>query len=617
MDAVTLSAAQTDARKKYAAHERGNIATRIFGGRMGTLTLAGLGTEQVTAELQTDFDAVRPIFANTDPAFSRAARLVAASAPATVADANNSAGSWTSGTKGGQTRIYLAGAPAAAERVAYTTTDWIPVASVPRTDTPGAKPLVTIRAVFAAGSGIPVYGNGTDDFTNWATRSDGRKWIARRQQVEAVNTPSNFTSTTNVSQSPIVGIQYLARGKVVTVMGVGDSITDGRSTYLGEGFILPAVEELTATDLAVEYANIGWSGQAMNTFAERAIDALESDVVRPDILVMPVGSPNDPGNSTITAAHLATWRSKRARLEAAARRAGVPVVLWTMLPVNTAVNNWGASDSIRRDYNTEQLARKGILIADTAAAVSGTVTGGQTQMTSESQSDGIHPNAAGNALLKAVVKPVIAEAIRHTLGNKPPASTRAAFPAFQVIDADAHVTQSGTWVYAATSNDGAWTLAAPAQGRPDGQLYVIKVRDTARKLVLSGGTFFYGALTPSTLTIQPGQTAVLVPAGSSWDVLFLSPTVTKRVTVQAGATYTLTREMALAVASGSTATWTLPAVAGHEGVEFLIKNRGSGDLTVQCAGTDKLYTTAQIDNVTVTPGSTLRLICDGVLWLVV
>ena len=388
----------------------GNTATRLFGGRMGTVDNSTAQTYQITAELQADFDAVRPIFASTDTNISHAIRQVTASTPSTAADLNNSTGTWVQGLKAGLGRIYADIAPATG-RIAYTTTDWIYLPSTPRTDG-GKKPLVAIRAYFNNSSTLPAYGNGTDSFTNWATRTDGRIWAARQQAGLYTTSPSGFTSTTNTSQSPIVGIQYLTRGKVITVGAVGDSITDGRGTYLGEGFVMPATEALSTPRVAVEYMNCGWSGQNMAIFSERAIDILQSPI-RPDIMVMPAGSPNDtPG--TITTDQINAMRGQRARVQRAAKAYGVPLVLWTWLPTSTDVRNYGTSDSLRTSYNAEVLAQDGreFIVADTSTAFSGATVGGQVQIASGLTSDDIHPNDTGNATLTPLLKTALQRAMR-------------------------------------------------------------------------------------------------------------------------------------------------------------------------------------------------------------
>lgn len=388
----------------------GNIGTRVFGGRMGTYNNTTASTFQLTMEVAQDFDSIRVIFANTQTNLSDATVNVSASVMSSIADPNNAGGTWATVTKGALSRIATAISPGA-NRIGYTVTDWIPLSSIARTDG-GTFPLVVIRAYISANPVLPVYGNGTDDFTNWASRTAGHKCVSRAMTGDGITTPANFVSTTNISQNPVVGIQYAARGRVITVMGVGDSITEGRGTYLNEGFILPACEALSSTSgTAIEYSNAGWNGQTMAQFTERAIDLLESHI-RPDVLVLPSGSPNDQV-TTVTAAEILTFQSFRARILSTCQKVGTRLVLWTWLPSNAAIRPYGSSDALRVADNTAVLGlnARGILVADTSTAFSGVTTSGQVQILSGASSDDIHPNDTGNALLRDVLEPVLRRAL--------------------------------------------------------------------------------------------------------------------------------------------------------------------------------------------------------------
>lgn len=592
------------------------VATRIFGGRMGTINNTTAKTYQVTTELAQHFDAVRVLFANTDLLVSPAMRAVAVSVMASNADLNNASGTWVTATRNAMSRVYAELAPGTG-RIAYTATDWISISSVVRTDG-GTKPLVAARAFMQTSANLPVYGDGVDNFTNWATRTDGRIWAARHQDGLAVT--SGFTDTTNRSQSPIVGFQYLARGRVITVAAVGDSITDGRGTYLGEGFILPALEELSdMSGTAYEYMNCGWSGQAMSTFAERAVDVLQAGI-RPDVLVIPSASPNDT-LTTITQSDIDAFRARRNRIIAEARKVGVPVVAWTWLPTNTAVRNYGASDALRVAYNNELMAMKGkgLFVADTSAVVSGVTSSGQVQMAAGTQDDGIHPNTAGNALLKVAVKSVIRQAgkLAGAVGMH---QTKADLPVWVTTDTDAHVSKMGRWVYAGTSA-GAWTIApaSPSPRSGDAAWYWISVRGTAAPLTLNrtlADTFNAAGGSLTSITIQPGQSVLLVPSGgAAWEVHGWQPSLTQSVNVSGASTLTLARDASVYVFTGTTTTWTLPALANNTGLTYRIKNRGSGAITLQRAGSDQLYDTAAQTSITIAAGASATIINDGTYWL--
>lgn len=70
------------------------------------------------------------------------------------------------------------------------------------------------------------------------------------------------------------------------------------------------------------------------------------------------------------------------------------------------------------------------------------------------------------------------------------------------------------------------------------------------------------------------------------------------------------------VFTGTTDTWTLPALAGNTGVRYWIKNRGSGNLTIARAGSDELYDTAARTSITIAAGQGCYIENDGSYWLV-
>lgn len=70
------------------------------------------------------------------------------------------------------------------------------------------------------------------------------------------------------------------------------------------------------------------------------------------------------------------------------------------------------------------------------------------------------------------------------------------------------------------------------------------------------------------------------------------------------------------VFSGTTTTWTLPAVSGNTGVTYLIKNRGSGAITLNSSGGgNDIYDTSAVSTLTINAGSAITLVNDGTYWL--
>lgn len=413
--AVTgLAVPDGQVRSPLSVPRRGNVGTRIFGGRMGDFTLNASGnTFEVLMALAQDFDAVRIITSNSNNGTNTSAPLILANV-ATVGDttvATTDAADWSTQVTWGGSGTQALTVSSGTSRRTYQVSDWILKSSTPRTDG-GTLPLLVVRGFVATNANpITIMGNGTDSFTNWATHPSGRIW---KMRVANGNFASTSQSTFNASasvvqQAPIIGVQYAARGRVITVMAAGDSITEGRGTYIGEGFVFPACVELSnKSGVAVEYCNIGWSGVNTGFIARQVLDVTNASIF-PDLMFLPSGSPNDIG-TTITAALIASQRSNIGWAQALCRQNQIIPVIWPWLPSNTAVKAYGATDSLRVAYNQEvyTFSSRGIDVPLVDTPINGVNSGGQIQMTAGTTDDNIHPNDAGNAQMKAYAKPSIA-----------------------------------------------------------------------------------------------------------------------------------------------------------------------------------------------------------------
>jgi len=96
-------------------------------------------------------------------------------------------------------------------------------------------------------------------------------------------------------------------------------------------------------------------------------------------------------------------------------------------------------------------------------------------------------------------------------------------------------------------------------------------------------------------------------------------TVGKRnlaVTTSSAGTLTLANAEAY-IFNGTTTTWTLPAVSGTSGRIYYIKNIGSGSITLNAdSGNNEIYSSSAVNTVTVTAGSAIILISNGVYFTV-
>lgn len=395
----------------YAARAT-NVGTRIFCGRSGGFVTSANGTTfHVLMALAAKFDAVRIIVANADPAGAISLDKAAVSLPtamATDSNINNSGATWAVLTFGGSAGVTIPAAPGANRR-SYAMSDWLYNAQSKARIDGGTLPLLAVRAyVSAASKGLNIMGLPAVSVGNWRSHPSGRVWVMRKHDGDAVTTPASFTSTADINQSVIVGVQYLARGKVITVMGQGDSIMEGQGTYMNEGYLLPAAIALqSGIGIPVETAQCAWSGTTGDTFVYRTEDVLAAGIV-PDVLVQAIASPN--GYTTaISMAQRDTARALLPRLlKAAADKTRVVLVTW--MPADA--KPWGADDARRRELNADVKYWPGVTTCDASTALSGADdANGKTLLLTGVSDDALHPNDSGNAL----IAPLCAAAMRAVL----------------------------------------------------------------------------------------------------------------------------------------------------------------------------------------------------------
>lgn len=413
--------------------DRRNATSRVLlmqpAGRMGTLDNSTQKTFQYTKEIPAGAIGFRPIFANTHGDYSPYVLAIKACVLAdlsTAAAINNSAGSWTQILTSADNPLLLETAPLAGSvtaRVAYSVPDYINISTLPRTDG-GTAHAISIRCYLDADPALPVSGDLTggipDNFTNWATRTDGQRCIMRQQNGDCVTDPTTFTSTVNVSQCPIVGIDFLFPGKGKTVGRLSDSIVDGRANdnggCLGDSYVSKAIKLLRDADPTgpvITDVNFGWAGQPANGvsgFLARGMDIIGS-VVQPNVLVFSAGSIND----VISAAAVAAWKTGTLKLIDKCLANRVEPVLVTLMASSYTGHPNGALDALRLEHNAWLLATcavMGIRCVDVATPMAGSIEAhGQQELNPLYTGDGVHPNMAGDAMLAVLLAPVLREAV--------------------------------------------------------------------------------------------------------------------------------------------------------------------------------------------------------------
>lgn len=159
----------------------------------------------------------------------------------------------------------------------------------------------------------------------------------------------------------------------------------------------------------------------------------------------------------------------------------------------------------------------------------------------------------------------------------------------------------------------------------------------------SSGRFFFGGATSATgrvhiaagtatastapLKLTSGTNLTAAEAGAiEYDGTELYETnsttvrgnvIVVRLNSSSAGTLTLATTYTHYVFTGTTTTWTLPAVSGTTSHVFYIKNRGSGAITLNAAAAaNEIYSTAAVNTLTINAGESIMLLSDGTYFLV-
>lgn len=381
---------------RQAIHPRtrhGNTGFRIIGGTGQDFDNTTQNTFRAMIEIAApSFDAVRPIFSTERTAGGYTVTRCNARAAANFTDPVGTPATVT--LPGGG----VVAASAGTFLKTFMVGDWLTLPSIPRDDG-GQGAIVIFDAYVSTAGTIGLLGSTTSGtgYNNYATRSR-HAHIWRRNAGDCVTTPANFVSTTNDPTSIIVGVEYLHRGRIVTVMGLGDSVVSGSAGLVGAGYPLLATERASdLSNIIFEYANVARGGATSAQFSTY-LDSILSVGLNPDIMARPIGSSNDYSVNAISSAQVANSRRYLAANLKTCSENSIAQILWTMIPAGQASKTWGADDSLRRDYNDENLGLKGMNVLDFAAIMNGvmSVDGQMIPNLALVKDDEVHPNDDGN-----------------------------------------------------------------------------------------------------------------------------------------------------------------------------------------------------------------------------
>ncbi len=398
-------------------------------------------TSHLETTLESPADCVRLIVPNNTNAIPGVAAVASTGSAAgldpasgTPATANpdgltqNNSGVWSHFLWGGASTVSLA-AGSSANEPAFTVSDWLQQNSQARSDasTQSALPVHYFRILLPSSAtvynvpqlvfGSDLYlGSGTwaNDVSSDAIYTTHRLFRNIYQNADGVTTPTNFTQNTLQCGIPMI-IQYGCRTRGMTVMVVGDSISEASPTpatgFSTEcwGWAARACFAVSTQKFPVELAQFGWGGQTSAQYTQRFFDLMALTdsaglpVFLPDVLIYSPFSPND---GSPTQALINTQAYQTARVLAICQIKGILPIIWTALPNNAYTS---AVDAFRQALNT-QIRNMGLsslyLALDFDSAVS---TGGNPEQykTGYSIADGEHPSDTGHQAIANVLIPVL------------------------------------------------------------------------------------------------------------------------------------------------------------------------------------------------------------------
>lgn len=192
----------------------------------------------------------------------------------------------------------------------------------------------------------------------------------------------------------------VAEAEPVTVAALGDSLTQGFGLTPDDGFVPQLQAWLDGQGADVQMINAGVSGDTTAGGLSRIEWTLTPDV---DALIVALG-----GNDLLRGIDPAASRANLSGILQVADARGLPVLLVGM----EAPSNYGAEYKAAFDAIYRELAEEfGALYHENFLGALLDGNDRQTALTELMQSDAVHPNAAGVALIIADIGPQVMELV--------------------------------------------------------------------------------------------------------------------------------------------------------------------------------------------------------------
>lgn len=185
-----------------------------------------------------------------------------------------------------------------------------------------------------------------------------------------VSTPQSWTPPANFTQTiPCFGLIVHTRERAITVMGIGDSITQVKDAVTApdvaahdrvSGFIRRAcVKAQASSGVPFGFVNHGIASQNTSIYQPSGLAKLT--VWKPDVVVYSPWTPNyGPfGSTTILQLVIERFRRYLAEMRQQCELSSSRLVIWTGLPTPSTTIGTSAIDNLRKAINAEWVAQTG------------------------------------------------------------------------------------------------------------------------------------------------------------------------------------------------------------------------------------------------------------------
>ncbi len=344
-------------------------------------------------DAEGEFDEVALIFGNSDPTSTLSVQAAVSAGgtggTCTLTDLTNNSGTYTAVTFGGAASGTVPVSPVAMPGgpnnhfPGLLISDWIPLTSLPRSDVSGGRPLLYVRSAAVPQSAtqslcllepVPTRAAGYAQTQTAPLASWERVALSTTANGTSANLGGTAAGTPGFGggyAGACIGFMYRLRaGRGMTVLCVGDSITEGAGTTGQFGWSAKLGFQLNINNaggnaqamssMPVETISWGFSGQTTATYST-AFDLLLAAGIAPNVAIFSPYSPNTR-NSAV---------SRQSFIDFIARceNASIYPLAWTGVPSPTLLYN--GYDADRLTYNTELLAGMDVGMMDFNGAVSG------------------------------------------------------------------------------------------------------------------------------------------------------------------------------------------------------------------------------------------------------